>query len=196
MSIGPGGWQGTANLATCGLWLIVCAAGMRRRLGPAAAARWAVRLVRCCGAGLVVLAIVPTDPGLGYPPGVPSVFTATGAAHQLVGALLGLCAIAAAALLGRCLRGSPTRAGGPGWAGPAGLLVASVMAAAFVAAGILVELDADGVLPDNPSGLLERVTLFAGLGWIAVVSTALLAAGDGPRASRAGAGREVAVRDR
>lgn len=188
LSLGPGGWQGTANLATCGLWLVVCATGLRRRLGTAGAARWAVRLVRWCGAGLVLLAIVPTDPGLGYPPGVPSVFTATGAAHQLVSVLLGSSAIAAAALLGRCLRGSRLS-----WACPAGLAVASVMAVAFVAASVLVVLDADGVVPGNPSGLLERVTLFAGLGWIAVVSTALLVTGGGPGCPpRAGS----AVRDR
>jgi len=180
LSLGPGGWQGTVNLATCGLWLIVCAAGLRRRLGTAGSARWSARLVRCCGVGLVVLAIVPTEPGLGYPPGVPSVYTAKGAAHQLVSVLLGLCAIAAAALLGRSLRGFRAPAAGLPWAWPVGLLVAAVMAVAFVAASVLVVLDADGVLPDNPSGLLERVTLFTGLGWIAIVSAALLITRGGP----------------
>ena len=192
LSIGPGGWQGTANLASCGLWLIVCAAGLGSRLGPDGAARWAVLLVRCCGAGLVVLAIVPTDPGLGYPPGVPSVYTAAGAAHQLVSALLGLCAIAAAALLGRCLRDT-----GVAWARPAGLVVAAGMAVVLVAASVLVVLDADGVLPGTPSGLLERVALFAGLGWIAVVGTALLVTGGAPGSARQpGAAPEAALRDR
>jgi len=44
------------------------------------------------------------------------------------------------------------------------------MTVSFVAAGVLVLLDDGGVLPDNPSGLLERVALFAGLGWIGLVA--------------------------
>jgi hypothetical protein len=166
LSLGPGGWQSTVNLATCGLWLIFCAAGLRGRLPPTGAARWAVRLVGWCGGCLVAVAVVPTDPGIGYPPQVPSVSTVTGAVHQLVGLSMGVAGVVAAVLLGRCLDS--------GWAHRAGALVAAVMAASLVAGGVLVLLDAGGVLPGNPSGLLERLAVFAGLGWIAVVSTALL----------------------
>jgi hypothetical protein len=48
-------------------------------------------------------------------------------------------------------------------------VLAAVMTVLFVAASVLVLLDAGGVLPGNPSGLLERVALFAGLGWIGLV---------------------------
>jgi hypothetical protein len=166
LSLGPGGWQGTVNLATCGLWLIVCAAGLRGRLAPTRMARWTVCLVGWCGACLAVVAVVPTDPGIGYPPGVPSVYTVTGALHQVVALTMGVAGIVAAALLGRCLRA--------GWAARVGALVAAVMAVSLVGGSVLVFLDAGGVLPGAPSGLLERVALFAGLGWIAVVGTALL----------------------
>jgi hypothetical protein len=166
LSLGPGGWQGTVNLATCGLWLLVCAAGLRGRLASTGAARWAVRLVGWCGTCLVAVAVVPTDPGIGYPPGVPSVYTATGAVHQLVALTMGVAGIVGAVLLGRCLREA--------WALPAGVLVAAVMTVSLVSGSVLVLLDAGGVLPGAPSGLLERVALFAGLGWTGVVSTALL----------------------
>ncbi|MET0416230.1 MAG: DUF998 domain-containing protein [Actinoplanes sp.] len=156
--LGPGGWLAALNLAMCGLWLILCAAGLRQRLGPGAAAR----LVTWCGIGLLVIALVPTDPGIGYPPGVPTEATALGLAHQAFSVALGLTGVAAAALLGRAT-GRPRL----------GLLIATVMAVTFTAGSILVLLDAGGVLPGNPSGLLERIALYTGLCWIAWVSTAL-----------------------
>jgi hypothetical protein len=130
-----------------------------------------VRLVRWCGGCLVVLAVVPIDPGLGYPPGVTAVHTFPGAVHQAVALVLGIAGTAAAVLLGRC-----TRAVLP-WAPRAGLLVAAIMAASFAGATVLVKLDEAGVLPGTPSGLLERVALFAGLIWIGVVGAALHGAG-------------------
>ena len=160
LSLGPGGWQSTVNLATCGLWLILCAGGLR---GPTGNTKWTVRLVVWCGLCLVAIAVLPTDPGIGYPPGVPSVSTPTGAAHQLVGLSMGGAGIAAAVLLGRCLDAPRT-----------GVVVAVVMAVSFVSGSVLVLLDAGGVLPGAPSGLLERVALFTGLGWIGAASMSLL----------------------
>jgi hypothetical protein len=150
LSLGPDGWHGTANLATCGLWLILCAAGLHRR-----AAGRAVGLILWCGLCLVALAVVRTDAGLGFPPGVPAEHTVRGLIHQLIAVTLGVAGIGAVAAAG------PRRAA---------RVVAAVMTVSFVAAGVLVLLDAGGVLPGNPSGLLERVALFAGLGWIGLVS--------------------------
>jgi len=161
LSLGPGGWLAAGNLAACGGWLIVCAAGLRRRLGPAPA----VRLVRLCGGCLVVLAVVPIDPGLGYPPGVPAVHTAAGLVHQAVALVLGIAGTVAAAMLGRS-----SRAVVP-WAPAAGLAVAAVMTVSFTGAAVLVKLDEAGVLPGTPSGLLERVALFAGMLWIGALAT-------------------------
>jgi hypothetical protein len=150
LSLGANGWSGTANLATCGLWLILCAIGLRRR-----ADGWAVGLILWCGLCLVSLAVVRTDAGLGFPPGVPEEHTTRGLVHKLISLTLGAAGIAAVARVG------PRRAA---W------LVAAVMTVTFVAAGVLVLLDDGGVLPGNPSGLLERVALFAGLGWIGLVA--------------------------
>jgi len=150
LSLGPHGWLGTANLATCGLWLVLCAVGLHRQ-----ADRWAVGLILWCGLCLVSLAVVRTDAGLGFPPGVPVEHTLRGQIHQLISIALGVAGIGAVARVG------PRRVA---W------VAAAVMAVLFVAASVLVLLDAAGVLPDNPSGLLERVALFGGLGWIGLVS--------------------------
>ncbi|MET3425090.1 hypothetical protein BJ973_004302 [Actinoplanes tereljensis] len=146
LSLGPGGWHGTLNLATCGLWLILAAIGLRR---------WAGALILWCGLCLVALAVIRTDAGLGFPPGVATEHTTRGLIHQLIAITLGIAGIGAVALLG------PRRVAWP---------LAAVMTVTFVAASVLVVLDAGGVLPNNPSGLLERVALFAGLGWIGFFS--------------------------
>jgi hypothetical protein len=83
--------------------------------------------------------------------------------------------VAAAALLGRAAR-RPY----------AGMVVALVMAVTFVAASVLVVLDDAGVWPGNPSGLLERVALFVGLGWIGLVGLEVTVRG-GPSGSSASA---------
>jgi hypothetical protein len=157
------------------VWLLLCAAGLR----PLRSAR----LILCCGACLVALALLRTDPGIGYPPDVPPVRTFVGTAHQLVSVLLAFAGIAAAALLGRAVR-----------LARAGLVVAAVMAVSFVAGSVLVLLDAGGVLPGAPSGLLERVALFAGFGWIGVVSAILTVRP--PRTSDSSGPASPAGRDR
>jgi hypothetical membrane protein len=165
LSLGPGGWLASVNFAVCGVLVILCGLGLGATLAPGARATRAVRLVVCSGICLVAIAVVPTDPGIGYPPDVPTANTLVGMLHKVISVALGGAGVAAAVVLGRCL-GS--------WARPLGVAVASVMAAAFVAGSVLVLLDAGGVLPGAPSGLLERVALYAGLGWIGVVSMVLL----------------------
>jgi hypothetical protein len=150
LSLGEHGRLGTVNLATCGLWLVLCAAGLRGRAG-----RWAAGTVLWCGLSLVALAVVRTDAGLGFPPGVPVEHTVRGLVHQMISVTLALAGIGAIARLG------PRR---PAW------IVAGAVTVLFAAATVLVLLDAAGVLPGTPSGLIERIALFTGLGWIGVFS--------------------------
>ena len=77
-----------------------------------------------------------------------------GLLHKLLAVTLGVAGIVAVARLG------PRRTAS---------VVAAVMTVSFVAATVLVLLDDGGVLPGNPSGVLERVALFAGFGWIGLV---------------------------
>jgi hypothetical protein len=209
LSLGGRGWLGKANLGLCGAWLIAYAAGLgslcvpswpslrsvrsvtrgslcvpswpslrsvrsvtRCRLDRTRTTRWAARLVLVCGAGFAVMAVVPIDPGLGYPPGVPAVHTLTGYAHQGAAVALFAAGTVASVLLGRCVSGST-------WAARAGVAVGAVMVVSFVAACALVTLDVLGVAQGTPSGLLERVALFTGLGWLGVAGLWLLRSGTG-----------------
>ncbi|WP_164842520.1 DUF998 domain-containing protein [Actinoplanes solisilvae] len=153
LSLGPGGGWATANMICCGLLLMLGGRAGRRHPGPGGGA--GPRLVAWCGFCLVVLAVLPTDPGIGYPPYVAPAHTTIGFAHQVVAVVLAVSGVAAAAVAG-CDAGLAR----------AGLIVAAIMAVSFTAATVLVLLDDAGVLPGNPSGLLERVALFLGLAWI------------------------------
>jgi hypothetical membrane protein len=171
LSLGPGGPPAALNLAGCGLWVVLAGVGLRPRVP-----RRTAGLVLGCGMCLMLLALVRTDAGLGYPPGVPPTHSVHGLIHQLISVVLGFAGIGAAATLGTALPFRRARA--IGWT------VAGLMAASFVSGSVLVLLDAGGVWPDNPSGLLERVAMFAGLGWIGVVSgwAAWDSSGPGPGA--------------
>jgi hypothetical protein len=106
--------------------------------------------------------VVPIDPGLDYPPGVPAVHSAVGYLHQAGAVIVFAAGTGAAVLLGRCV-GRPRP----------GLLVAAVMVVSFTGSAVLVTLDVLGVVVGSPSGLFERVALFTGLGWIGVVGLQL-----------------------
>jgi hypothetical protein len=147
LSLGEHGQIGTVNLATCGFWLILGGVGL--------ADRWAAAMVGWCGLSLVALAVVRTDAGLGFPPGVPVEHTLRGLVHQMISITLAVAGIGAVTRLG------PRR--------PAAV-VAGLVTVLFAVATVLVLLDAAGVLPGTPSGLLERIALFGGLGWIGVFS--------------------------
>jgi hypothetical protein len=90
--------------------------------------------------------------------------TIAGNVHDLAGVAVFGSLIGAAVLLGRCIPGATL------W----GYLIAAVIATSFLACSILVALDYAGTLPSAPSGFLERVALFTGLGWLAIVAVCLL----------------------
>jgi hypothetical protein len=168
LSLGAGGRVGVVNLALCAGWLIAFAIGLHLHLPPSRTARWTVRFVLVCGVGFAVVAAFPIDPGLGYPPGLPAVHSLRGIVHQAGALLLFAGGTAAAVLIGRCLRHTFAPAA------RLGVLVAGIMVVSFVAASVLVTLDVLDVLPGTPSGLLERVALFTGMGWLGVAGLCLL----------------------
>jgi hypothetical protein len=165
LALGPRGWLGVATMGGCAVLLVAYAIGLRLCLSPGPTTRRLVRLVLLCALGFGFLAAVPIDPGLDFPPGVPAVHTPRGFLHQAGAIVLFAGGMGASVLLGRCLRTT------------AGWWVAAVMAVAFVLACVLVTLDVLGVLAGTPSGLLERVALFTGLGWIGAAGVWLYRAG-------------------
>lgn len=167
LALGDRAVLATATLLVSGALITVYAHALRRRLPASRSARWTARLVLLAGVALLAAAVFPIDPGMDYPPGVAASHSVRGSLHDIAGALLFASLTGAAALLGRSLRGSLA------YAAPLGYLVAAVVAGSFVACSVLAALDFAGTWPHAPSGLLERVALFAGLGWLGGVGVHL-----------------------
>ncbi|MBU8856488.1 MULTISPECIES: DUF998 domain-containing protein [unclassified Micromonospora] len=166
LSLGSRGWLGTGKLTLCAVLLVVAAAGLRRATKPAGGG-WSWRTVAAAGLGLLAAAALPMDPGLGYPAGAEKAAPSWhGTGHDIAAAVLVGALAAAGWLLGRDLR----RAGHDGAWQTAGRCVTVVVVAGFVACSALVGLDYAGVLPGAPSGLLERVSLYTGVGWLGLAT--------------------------
>jgi hypothetical membrane protein len=163
LALGGRGWLGVANLAVCGLLLILYAFGLRQALEDSRRAAWARRLVLLAGAGFILAAAFRIDPGLGYPPGASASRSLIGGVHDLAGALVFVSLTIAAVLVGRSMPGNARR----------GYLVAAIVVASFVACSVLAALDYAGTFPSAPSGLMERIALFAGVGWLGLVAAQL-----------------------
>ena len=71
LSLGEAGWVQILNFVITGALYLACAVGLRRRLRPGRAARWAPILIGMNGVGLVLAGVFLTDAGAGFPPGAP-----------------------------------------------------------------------------------------------------------------------------
>ncbi|HEY8341278.1 MAG TPA: DUF998 domain-containing protein [Egibacteraceae bacterium] len=166
LALGSFGWVGTATLLATALLLGGYALGLRRACRALGAPRGYPLAVAVSALALLVAAVFPMDPSLGFPPGAVPQATAAGAVHDVAGPVFVL-ASAVAALLSRrvlaALGAPPTlRLGAP--------VVAALVAVAFVACAVLAGMAQSGVWPAAPSGLLERVAIATGLGWGGVVA--------------------------
>ncbi|MET7394907.1 DUF998 domain-containing protein [Dactylosporangium sp. NPDC005572] len=149
LSLGRWGLINCAALVAAGLGVLTVRTHLRRL----DAGKWPVRWAAVAGAGLVIAGLFVTDapPGTRY----PEAFTWHGQVHDVGGTLtfLGLFATALAT------RRRPYP--------PGGLLVAIVVAVAWVAAGVMAGIAFSSEPPRAmPTGLAERVAFFAGLGWM------------------------------
>jgi hypothetical protein len=186
LSLGDGGWVMIATFLGTGALVIAFAVALRIRLrvGPDALAGPVA--IGLAGLGLVLAGLFSTQPLFGYPPGTPEGMATdvspASVAHVLGAFLLVFGLIAATFVMARRFR----REGRPAWA------LASVMV------GVIVFLffGASGGGPSGQlifpavSGLLQRISLIAGLGWVAAIalselrsarSDAFVTAPGGPR---------------
>jgi|tagenome__1003787_1003787.scaffolds.fasta_scaffold20619637_2 hypothetical membrane protein len=157
LAVGAYGWLQTANFFVLGLAMIAASLALAGR-----ASRGAVALLAAAGAGMVAVALFPTDLA-GAPP------TAHGAAHDTISLGIFLALIAASAVHGRALRRA---------ARERGLARYSTLTAAAVFALFAVFAVFAGDVGDPlhaVSGLIERVFIAAAFGWVTVVSMRLLA---------------------
>ena len=170
LSLGDGGAVQVASFLVSGLLIVIFAIGLRGRLA-AAGGRGAVGgpiAVGSVGLGLLVAGIFPTVPAFGYPPGTPDGFPseipATAYLHVLGAALFFGGLIAAPILFARRLRAE----GAASWASSS-VAVAIVVLVAFAASSA----DPSG-RPFVPAaaGLLQRIAIVTGLGWVATLAWA------------------------
>lgn len=103
-----------------------------------------------------------TDPGMGYPPGVPATHTTHGIIHALAGLVVFTSLPAACFVLARRFAGDPAW---PGWSLYSS--ISGLLAFAFFAASI-------GPIPNAPIGLFQRLAIVTGWIWIALLAAHVL----------------------
>jgi hypothetical protein len=177
LALGPHGWVQVVNFVTAGVLCGAAAVGLARapltvrtRIGPI--------LVGGAALGLLGSGAFLTDPVSGYPPGTPDLLVSHSSTetmlHDLFAIPVFLGLPAAALAYGWAFR----RAGDRGWAtystaSGLGMLATFVLtSAAFAQAPALVEF----------GGLLQRLTITIGLGWLTAVSLRALTAASEPAA--------------
>jgi hypothetical protein len=166
LSLGPGGWVQVLAFLVTGVLLLVFAVALRARLGGGPGGSAGPLSIAIAASGFIVAGLFTTQPLFGYPPGTPegmsTDITAASLLHVLGAAMLFFGLVTGALVLAR----RSWHAGDRAWA------VGSVAAAIVV----LVCFGASGGGPSGQllfpetSGLLQRISLLAGLGWLAAVA--------------------------
>lgn len=139
------------------------AVGINRAIGPS----WGGRLLVLFGLSLVSAGVFVMDPRPGYPPEV--IERVPGTLHGILHGLSGLVCFnslaVAAIVLARRFRGSV-------WCAYS-LATGLVVIASFISSTASSTLSETGVLPDSPTGLLQRVGIVAGWTWFALLALRL-----------------------
>lgn len=172
LSLSDQGWMQIANFLVCGVLTLCFAIGLQRVLRTGKGAVWVPRLLGIFSVALIIVGIFITDPGLGYPPGSPAngLQSLHGAIHGVVGGFI-VSPMLAAAIFVMVRR----FAGDPAWRGWAlySLVSGIVLLVFFLGAVIVAGLDQNGILPASPAGLLQRIGIITGWGWIALLALRL-----------------------
>lgn len=161
LALGDQGWLGSGKLVAAGLLLVGLAVALRAAPLRDTIRPWTRGLVGLVGIGLLAAAAFPIDPGMDYPPGAPAGQSWRGGVHDVAGALTFLALTVSSWRLGRDLGASTGR---PRWR-RVGRLVAVWVVLAFVTCSALVAMDFAGTA-ETPSGLFERLALYAGVAWL------------------------------
>jgi hypothetical protein len=169
LSLGPYGWLQAANFIVSGLLVVAFAIGLRPAVRKFGAGFWTPLLVGLVGLGLFGAGFFATDPISGYPPGTAPLL----AARTVHGVLHDLCSTPVFTALPAACFVVAYRWGKAGlrrWA--VGSLASGVL---MLGCFVLTSLG----FQQNPAfvaigGLLQRLTLIIGLGWLVAVAFYLL----------------------
>jgi hypothetical membrane protein len=166
------GWMQIANFLLCGVLMLCFALGLRQVLRSGKGAVWGPLLLGIFGLSLLIAGLFVTDPSLGYyPPGTSSsTHTLHGTIHGANAPLaFGSLTIAIFVLARRFASDREWR----GWA-LYSLVTGILLVGSFIACLVVAVLDQNGILPNSPAGLLERIAILIGWGWIALLALRLL----------------------
>lgn len=171
LSLSNQGWMQIANFLLCGVLMLCFALGLRQVLRSGKGAVWGPLLLGIFGLSLLIAGFFVTDPSLGYyPPGTSS------STHTLHGTIHGTNAPLAFGSLTIAIFVLARRfASDPAWRGWAlsSLITGILFVGSFIASLVVAVLDQNGILPNSPAGLLERIAIIIGWGWIALLALRL-----------------------
>ena len=166
LATGPGGWVQIANFFVCGALVLAFAVALRASTRTIAAPIF----LSAFGVALLVAGAFPTDPALGYPPGVGAAHTTHGMIHGLAGlAAFSTLPITAFLMAGWFWRDRTRRR----WSWYS-VAVGVVMIATFIASTTFSTMDASGHLPNAPTGFFQRIAIITGWTWIAMLALHLI----------------------
>ncbi|MGW5649681.1 DUF998 domain-containing protein [Saccharopolyspora sp. NPDC003752] len=168
LSIGESGWVQAVNFIVTGLLVLAFAVGLRPALRRLGGGRWAPVLIGLVGVGLIGAGFFAADPISGYPPGTPPVTvvrTTHGVLHDLFSTPVFTALPAACCVVGYRL----ARTGHRAWAAYSiGTAVVFLIGFALAGAGFAQN---SALMPVG--GLLQRLTLIVGFGWLAALAVTL-----------------------
>jgi hypothetical protein len=165
------GWVQVVNFIVCGVLCLAFAVGFRRAVGDGCLINVATILFVLFSLGLIVAGLFTTDPHLDYPPGVPAGRTTPhGAIHGLAGLVVFGSISAAALVLGFYFARAPDWRRWSPWS----IVVGVLIPVCFVVFNVTATMDMSGNWPGAPTGLIQRVAIIAGWGWMAALAINLL----------------------
>ncbi|GAC1457264.1 MAG: hypothetical protein PVSMB4_17230 [Ktedonobacterales bacterium] len=171
LSLSNQGWMQIANFIVCGVLCLGFALGLRRALEPGRGATWGPILLGVYGLGLVTAGIFVTDPAMGYPPDAQYRHQTThGMIHGLSGLLVFSSLAAAAFVLASRFSREPN---GRGWA-IFSAITGALVALSFITSTVSSVLAETGAVPGSPTGVLQRIGIIAGWGWVALLALHVL----------------------
>ena len=169
LALGDYGWMQVTNFIVVGLLTLAFSAGLRRTLRPGKGSTLGPSLVGVWAVGLLGAGVFVTDPVSGYPPGAPdrlSGYSWHGALHDLFSLAAFVALAAACFVFGRRFAARGER----GWA-----IYSSVSGLVFVVAFVISNAgfgQAQGIV--DLAGLLQRVAVAIGFGWLTLLAVHLL----------------------
>ena len=188
LALGEFGWIQRLNFLVASLLTLAFAVGARRILRPQQGSFWGPSLIGLWAVGLLGAGLFVTDPTAGYPPGTPAKIpdpSVHGILHNLAAGLGFPALVAACVVLARRFAARGQR----GWALYSAASGVIVFISTVLASYGFPRTEGLGQF----GGLLQRIAVVCGWGWLSALAILLLRSGGPPHllapARRGGRGR-------